>query len=154
MFLLAPVILPAFAISTNASTYISVWTPKSFKSDSAIRDPTAFGIPPIPSCKQAPSGIWSTISFATAWSTSVAAPPPPNSSIAGLFPSTIISTLEIWIPSSNPPRQRGIFSLTSTITHFAFSSIAAVWDALGPKLKYPWASIGATCIITTSVSGR
>ena len=32
----APVILPALAMSTKASTYISVWTPRSFRSDWAI----------------------------------------------------------------------------------------------------------------------
>ena len=76
-------------MSTNASTYISVCTPKSFKSDSAIMEPTVLGIPPIPSCKHAPSGISSTISCATALSTSVGGAPAPNSPIAGFSPSTM-----------------------------------------------------------------
>ena len=87
-----PVILPAFAISTKASTYISVCTPRSLRSDLAMRDPTAFGMPPIPSCRQAPSGISSTIYFATASSTSVAGAAAPIASIAGLEPSTIMAT--------------------------------------------------------------
>ena len=135
MFFLEPLIFPALAISTKASTYISVWTPRSFKSDSAIREPTAFGMPPIPSCKQAPFGIWSTISWATFLSTSVAGPPAPSSPIGALFPSTIYVTSEIWMPHSVPPRQRGIFSLTSTMTCLAVSHIAPRWDAFGPKLK-------------------
>ena len=135
MFFLEPLILPAFAISTKASTYISVWTPKSFKSESAIMEPTVFGIPPIPSCKQAPFGISSTISFATAVSTSVGAPLPPISPIAGFSPSTIKSTLEIWMPFSKPPRQRGIFSFTSTMIFLEVSQTAIIWDAFGPKLK-------------------
>ena len=90
---LSPVILPAFAISTKASTYISVCTPRSFKSDCAISEPTAFGMPPIPSCKHAPSGISSTIYLATASSTAVVGAGAPVSRIAGLSPSTIMSTL-------------------------------------------------------------
>ena len=46
-FLRRPVILPARAISTKPSTYISVCTPRSFKSDWAIMEPTALGIPPV-----------------------------------------------------------------------------------------------------------
>ena len=146
---LRPVILPAFAMSTNASTYISVCTPRSLRSDCAISEPTAFGIPPIPSCRQAPSGISSTIYFATASSTSVVGAGAPVSRIAGLSPSTIMSTLLMWIPFSNPPRQRGIFLLTSTIIISATSQQAAICDAFGPKLKYPCASIGAAWNIAT-----
>ena len=53
----APVILPALAMSTKASTYISVWTPRSFRSDWAIMAPTVLGMPPMPSWRQAPLGI-------------------------------------------------------------------------------------------------
>ena len=49
-------------------------------------------MPPIPSCRQAPSGISSTIYFATASSTSVAGAAAPIASIAGLEPSTIMVT--------------------------------------------------------------
>ena len=40
--------LAGLAISTKASTYISVCTPRSFKSLCAIRLPMALGIPPMP----------------------------------------------------------------------------------------------------------
>ena len=123
-----PLILPAIVISTNASTYISVCTPKSLRSDSAIREPTALGIPPIPSCKQAPFGISSTISSATFLSTSVAAAEP-SSRGAGLLPSTIISTSDTCTQSSIPPRQRGIFWLTSTMITSATSHTARICEA-------------------------
>ncbi len=137
-------------MSTKASTYISVWTPRSFKSDSAIIEPTVFGMPPMPSCKHAPFGISSTINFATAISTSVGAPPEPNSPIGGFSPSTIKSTSEIWTLFSKPPRQRGIFWLTSTMIFLEVSHTAIIWEAFGPKLKYPCASIGETWNIATS----
>ena len=146
---LVPVIFPAFAISTNASTYISVCTPRSFKSDFAISEPTAFGIPPMPSWRHAPSGISLTIYFATASSTGVAAPPPPSSSIAGLSPSTIMATSLICTPSPKPPRHLGIFWFTSTIIISAILQHASICEALGPKLKKPWLSIGATWNIAT-----
>ena len=117
--------MPAFAISTKASTYISVCTLKSFKSDSAIKEPTALGMPPIPNCRQAPFGISFTINSATFLSTSVAGPPAPNSAIGALSPSTIISTSEICTPFSNPPRQTGMFLFTSTITTLDRSTAAA-----------------------------
>ena len=53
------------------------------------------------------------------------------------------------MPSSNPPKQRGIFSLTSTIITSAASQTAIIWDAFGPKLKNPCLSIGATWNIAT-----
>ena len=140
---------PAMARSTYASTYISVWTPRSFRSDSQSIAPTVFGMPPIPSCRHAPFGICSTISFATARSTSSAAAlgwmP-----IGSLRPSTIMSTSLMWMALSNPPRQRGMFLLTSTITTFAISHTAITCEADRPKLKYPCLSIGATWNMATS----
>ena len=70
--------------------------PDPFRSDSAIILPMALGMEPIPSCRQAPSGISGTTSLATAISTSEGSPPPPSSSMTGLSPSTIISTSLIW----------------------------------------------------------
>ena len=60
-------------------------------------EPTVLGIPPMPSCRQAPLGIWGTMSSATARSTSVGAPPPPSWATAGLSPSTTMSTSEMLI---------------------------------------------------------
>ena len=51
---------------------------------------------------------------------------------------------------SNPPRQRGIFSLTSTMIFFEVSHTAIMWEAFGPKLKKPCLSIGETWNIATS----
>ena len=70
--------------------------------------------------------------------------------MGSLRPSTIMSTSLTWMQLSNPPRQRGIFSLTSTMTTFAISHTAFRWDADSPKLKYPWLSMGATWNIATS----
>ena len=109
------------------------------------------GIPPMPNCKQAPLGISSTMSLATVSSTSVGAAPPPISAMGGLLPSTTISTCEMWMPSSKPPRQTGMFVFTSTMTVLEVSQTAARWEALGPKLKYPCSSMGATWMIATSL---
>ena len=98
----------------------------------------------MPSCRHAPFGISFTISFATALSTSLAGPPAPISAIGGLLPSTIKSTSEICTLFSVPPRQRGIFSFTSTITVAEVSTTAARCEAFGPKLKKPCLSIGVT----------
>ena len=111
--------------------------------------PTVLGIPPMPSCKQAPSGICSTISFATARSTSVAVPLG-WTPMGSLRPSTIMSTSLTWMQLSKPPRHRGIFSLTSTMTTLAISHTAFTCEADSPKLKYPCLSIGATWNMATS----
>ena len=42
---------------------------------------------------------------------------------------------EIWISDSFPPRQRGMFLLTSTMICSAPSHAAVRWEALGPKEK-------------------
>ena len=51
------------------------------------------------------------------------------------LPSTMPLTLEICTQFSMPPRQRGMFLLTSTMIFLAFSHTAPRWEALGPKLK-------------------
>ena len=50
-----------------------------------------------------------------------------------LLPSTTISTCEMWMPSSKPPRQPGMFVFTSTMTVREVSQTAARWEAVGPK---------------------
>ena len=137
-------------MSTKASTYISVCTPKSFKSLSAIILPMALGIEPMPNCRQAPSQISGTTSLATAMSTSLAAPPPPSSSKAGFSPSTIMSTSSMWMQFSNPPKHTGMFLLTSTMTVLAHSHTAFRWEPPGPKLNQPCSSMGATWNMATS----
>ena len=55
--------------------------------------------------------------------------------IFGFFISTISSTFEMWMPTFEPPRQRGIAAFTSTMMCFARAHIAAMPVADGPKLK-------------------
>ena len=50
---------------------VDVFIPKSFKSDSANRAPTTLGMPPMPSCKVAPSTMWGTMRSAIFTSSSV-----------------------------------------------------------------------------------
>ena len=101
--------MPAAAISTKASTYISVCTPRSFRSDSAIIFPMVLGMEPMPSWRQAPSGISGTTRLATAMSTSEGSVAPPRVSMGGFSPSTIMFTSLMWTQFSKPPRQTGMF---------------------------------------------
>ena len=123
-----PFLLQEYGLKAEANQADEFWL------EQAPAQSRMFGFQ-LPECKHAPFGIWSTISWATFLSTSVAGPPAPSSPIGALFPSTIYVTSEIWMPHSVPPRQRGIFSLTSTMTCLAVSHIAPRWDAFGPKLK-------------------
>ena len=91
-FLWRPVILPAAAMSTKPSTYISVWTDQVLQSDWADHAPMVLGMPPMPSCRQAPLGISGTTRLATARSTSVAHRRRPAGPRGGLSPSTTKST--------------------------------------------------------------
>ena len=74
------------------------------------------------------------MSRATALSTSVAVPEG-WMPIGSLRPSTTMSTSLMWMQLSNPPRQRGMFSLTSTMTTLDISHTAFTWEADRPKLK-------------------
>ena len=55
------------------SVSISVWMPRSRTPLSSSSEQTAFGMAPMPICRQAPSSISAAIRRATARSTSVAA---------------------------------------------------------------------------------
>ena len=114
-----------------------------------MREPTALGMPPMPSWRQAPSGISGTICRATARSTG------PGTgagswAMGGSSPSTTQSTRSMCTPVPWPPRQTGMFRLTSTTILSATSHRAARWEVLGPKLKKPCPSMGATWNMATS----
>ena len=64
-------------------------------------------------------------------------------------PSTTMSTSEMWMTSSNPPRRRGRCSLTSRMTMSARSRMARDTPVAAERLKYPWRSIGATDAMAT-----
>ena len=115
-------------------------------------EPTALGIPPIPSWRQAPLGMWGTMRLATARSTSEGSPPPPSWAMGGLLPSTTKSTSLMLISLPVRPYTQGMFWLTSTIMVLALSIMSARWEAARAKLKLPWASMGVVCTITTSTS--
>ena len=53
------------------STSISVWMPRSRTPASFSKPQTAFGMPPMPIWRQAPSSISAAMSRATAWSIAV-----------------------------------------------------------------------------------
>ena len=83
-------------------------------------EPTALGMPPMPSCRQAPSQISGTTSPATARSTGPGTGAG-RQAMGGSSPSTTQSTWSMCTPVSCPPRQTGILRLTSTMT------LSATW---------------------------
>ena len=95
-------IFPALYISRYESHSISVWMPRSRRSDRAIIWPTALGRDPMPSCRVEPSTMFCTTYSAIFISVSLAAGVlMPGRGPWG--PSTIMSTSSMWMHSSRPP---------------------------------------------------
>ena len=134
MFLYLFVSLPALYRARYASEQSSVCMARSLRSDWASISPTAFGIPPIPSCSVEPSTIYGISSSAIFRSTSRGACVF-TSANGSCSPSMIISTSDMWIHSSYPPRILGMCSFTSTITMSAFLAIGAATPVFTEKLK-------------------
>jgi hypothetical protein len=94
---------------------------------------TAFGMPPMPICRQAPSWTSGAMNAATFRSTSVGAGFASSVSGASLLSMTWSTSLT-WMDSSRP-KTYGIVALVSTTIFVARSVIAFEYPMAPPKLK-------------------
>ena len=135
---------PSFIRRITPSVIASVWRPRCWWCLIPLR--TAFGMPPTPICRQAPSGIWDATLAPMAASMGVGSP---NVMAKGATSHRTAAVILLsWMRQS--PYRYGMLGLTSAMTTRATSAAATAMSAEMPKLQYPFSSGGEQTMNATS----